>query len=89
MSETTAIGNDLANFAADRATKAMRDALTLCETKQEQLMVAIKVFGSVSGAACGVVAAYVGVDAKDIKPDELFPMLMELSRNAKAGISHD
>jgi len=84
MADENMIARDLATAAADRATRAMRDALCLCETRKQHLAVAVQVFAQVAGAACGVIAAQSGVDPKDVTAEEMLPILLELSREAKA-----
>lgn len=84
MTDSVKIGMDLAKTAGDRASQAMLDALSLCETKQQAVMVAMSVLGTVAAQASGAIAASTGMDVSEKDAPEMLEQMARLMRQARS-----
>jgi hypothetical protein len=74
---------DLARHAGDRASKAMLDALALCEDSAQATMVAFQVLGVIAAQACGVVAKHLGINRDELDSAAMMELMADLFREVK------
>jgi hypothetical protein len=77
------IGMDLGKHAGDRASKAMRDALSLCEDSAQASMVAFQVLGVIAAQACGVVTEHLGINLDELDSAAMMELMADLFREVK------
>lgn len=78
------IGMDLAKHAGDKASKAMLDAVALCDSSAQASMVAFTVLGVIAAQACGVVTAHLGINRDDLDSAAMMELMADLFRDVQA-----
>lgn len=74
------IGMDLAEHASKRASEAVLQALSLCETREQAMTVAFKATAVVAALAAGVFAERSGVPVAGITAADGLQMMSDIMR---------
>lgn len=77
------IGRDIARHASEKASKAMRNAISLCDSKTQASMVAFEVLGVIAAQACGVITNHLDMDLGEMESADMLQLMADMMREVK------
>lgn len=74
------VGMDLAKHASDKASKAMLDALSLCDTPAQASMVGFRVLAVIAAQACGAMTKHHCISIEGLSSADMLELMATIMR---------